>query len=350
MLALWVFPQVSFKTFKTHGDQLKNFNCQTHLLFWFMQYVTLKEMPAVLVFKDETYFVYDGKFQHFNWCKTKQLMIKMLCLLHALDVAVRCTYCSQNPLAQWLLGFLTLQLHVFHSVVFHSEFPYNKFLFLFFKSNHLPSLEMSSMQFLYITLKYSEFILKGSDIWDTQRSGRNKPSSTVKPASPAFSLLLIMSGAWGWSSEGVVYFLMSFSFITFMYNLQKIWPGVEIVTQWSISGFMFTLLSHQSESINAFRFVSYYSFYRCDNLKTFCLASDRKSTSFKKSIKSSLPSNTLVGVSISCFFMQLWSFFRLTFLIRTELSWILYFLSEEVYDVRKGLKYCVWCYMWFCFT
>ena len=25
-----------------------------------MQYVTLKEMPAVLVFKDETYFVYDG--------------------------------------------------------------------------------------------------------------------------------------------------------------------------------------------------------------------------------------------------------------------------------------------------
>ncbi|KAI2587234.1 TMX3 isoform 7 [Pan troglodytes] len=34
------------------------------------EYVTLKEMPAVLVFKDETYFVYDGKFQIFNSCKT----------------------------------------------------------------------------------------------------------------------------------------------------------------------------------------------------------------------------------------------------------------------------------------
>uniref|UniRef100_A0A2K6LN70 protein disulfide-isomerase n=1 Tax=Rhinopithecus bieti TaxID=61621 RepID=A0A2K6LN70_RHIBE len=34
------------------------------------EYVTLKEMPAVLVFKDETYFVYDGKFQVFNSCKT----------------------------------------------------------------------------------------------------------------------------------------------------------------------------------------------------------------------------------------------------------------------------------------
>uniref|UniRef100_A0A2K6ELW2 protein disulfide-isomerase n=1 Tax=Propithecus coquereli TaxID=379532 RepID=A0A2K6ELW2_PROCO len=29
-------------------------------------YVKLKEMPAVLVFKDETYFVYDGKLQSFN--------------------------------------------------------------------------------------------------------------------------------------------------------------------------------------------------------------------------------------------------------------------------------------------
>ncbi|PNJ64404.1 TMX3 isoform 8 [Pongo abelii] len=34
------------------------------------EYVTLKEMPAVLVFKDETYFVYDGKFQIFNSRKT----------------------------------------------------------------------------------------------------------------------------------------------------------------------------------------------------------------------------------------------------------------------------------------
>uniref|UniRef100_A0A2K5RWT0 protein disulfide-isomerase n=1 Tax=Cebus imitator TaxID=2715852 RepID=A0A2K5RWT0_CEBIM len=34
------------------------------------EYVTLKEMPAVLVFKDETYFVYDGKFQIFNSCET----------------------------------------------------------------------------------------------------------------------------------------------------------------------------------------------------------------------------------------------------------------------------------------
>uniref|UniRef100_A0A2K5MNH3 protein disulfide-isomerase n=1 Tax=Cercocebus atys TaxID=9531 RepID=A0A2K5MNH3_CERAT len=34
------------------------------------EYVTLKEMPAVLVFKDETYFVYDGKFQVVNSCKT----------------------------------------------------------------------------------------------------------------------------------------------------------------------------------------------------------------------------------------------------------------------------------------
>uniref|UniRef100_A0A2K5EQ15 protein disulfide-isomerase n=1 Tax=Aotus nancymaae TaxID=37293 RepID=A0A2K5EQ15_AOTNA len=34
------------------------------------EYVTLKEMPAVLVFKDETYFVYDGKFQIFNSWKT----------------------------------------------------------------------------------------------------------------------------------------------------------------------------------------------------------------------------------------------------------------------------------------
>uniref|UniRef100_A0A2K5JS95 protein disulfide-isomerase n=1 Tax=Colobus angolensis palliatus TaxID=336983 RepID=A0A2K5JS95_COLAP len=34
------------------------------------EYVTLKEMPAVLVFKDETYFVYDGKFQVFNSCET----------------------------------------------------------------------------------------------------------------------------------------------------------------------------------------------------------------------------------------------------------------------------------------
>uniref|UniRef100_A0A8C9A9H5 protein disulfide-isomerase n=1 Tax=Prolemur simus TaxID=1328070 RepID=A0A8C9A9H5_PROSS len=30
------------------------------------EYVKLKEMPAVLVFKDDTYFVYDGKFQSFN--------------------------------------------------------------------------------------------------------------------------------------------------------------------------------------------------------------------------------------------------------------------------------------------
>lgn len=36
----------------------------------FLQYVTLKERPAVLVFKDETYFVYDGKFQCFNSDKT----------------------------------------------------------------------------------------------------------------------------------------------------------------------------------------------------------------------------------------------------------------------------------------
>ncbi|KAF6303303.1 thioredoxin related transmembrane protein 3 [Rhinolophus ferrumequinum] len=34
------------------------------------EYVTLKEMPAVLVFKDETYFVYDGKFQSFRSHKT----------------------------------------------------------------------------------------------------------------------------------------------------------------------------------------------------------------------------------------------------------------------------------------
>ena len=124
-----------------------------------------------------------------------------------------------KPISSWLLGFSYPSTSCFHSVVFHSEFLYNKFLFLFFLSDHLPSLEMSPMQFLYITLKYSEFILKGSDIWDTQKSGRSKPSSTVKPASPAFSLLLIMSGAWGWSSGGVVYFLMSFSFITFVYNL-----------------------------------------------------------------------------------------------------------------------------------
>ncbi|XP_008576803.1 PREDICTED: protein disulfide-isomerase TMX3-like [Galeopterus variegatus] len=32
---------------------------KSYLNFCFLQYVTLKEMPAVLVFKDETYFVYD---------------------------------------------------------------------------------------------------------------------------------------------------------------------------------------------------------------------------------------------------------------------------------------------------
>lgn len=39
---------------------------ETYTFDFFLQYVTLKEMPAVLVFKDDTYFVYDGKFQSFN--------------------------------------------------------------------------------------------------------------------------------------------------------------------------------------------------------------------------------------------------------------------------------------------
>lgn len=32
--------------------------------FSFFQHITLPEMPAVLVLKDGTYFVYDGKFNH----------------------------------------------------------------------------------------------------------------------------------------------------------------------------------------------------------------------------------------------------------------------------------------------
>jgi hypothetical protein len=41
-------------------------------------------MPAVLVFKDRTYFVYDGKFQ--SLYHVKSFKIKMLCLLQGVFI------------------------------------------------------------------------------------------------------------------------------------------------------------------------------------------------------------------------------------------------------------------------
>uniref|UniRef100_A0A8C0R1S2 Protein disulfide-isomerase TMX3 n=1 Tax=Canis lupus dingo TaxID=286419 RepID=A0A8C0R1S2_CANLU len=52
------------------------------------EYVTLKEMPAVLVFKDETYFIYDGKFQSCNSCKTWLLNLDMSFLISGKLVAI----------------------------------------------------------------------------------------------------------------------------------------------------------------------------------------------------------------------------------------------------------------------